>query len=195
MPGRNQVRIIGGQWRRRHLHFPSALDLRPTPDRVRETVFNWLGQTLENKRCLDLFAGSGALGFEAASRGAELVVMIEHNREAYTSLGANVQRFQANNIELHREDALRFLALERRTFDIVFLDPPYRQGLLPGLLVELQPRLAPGALVYAEGSEIPAIAPAYRVFRQSQAGRVKYLLLEFADHASEIQQNGLSRNL
>ena len=183
----NRLRIIGGQWRRRLLHFPAAADLRPTPDRVRETVFNWLGQTLEDKRCLDLFAGSGALGFEAASRAASQVVMVEHDRVACAALLANIEALQAPNIEVQCEDALRFLGLDQRQFDVVFLDPPYRRGLLPQLLAKIGPHLAAGALIYLEADEIPPIPPAYQIARRSRAGQVNYVLLESDDHGSEIQ--------
>jgi 16S rRNA (guanine(966)-N(2))-methyltransferase RsmD len=183
----NQVRIIGGEWRRRLLRFSSAADLRPTPDRVRETVFNWLGQTLEGKQCLDLFAGSGALGFEAASRAAGQVVMVEHDRVAFAALLANVEALKADNIELQCQDALNFLGSDRRRFDVVFLDPPYQQGLLPQLLAKIGPHLAAGALVYLESDQLPQIPPAYRIARRSRAGQVNYLLLESGDHGGQIQ--------
>jgi len=187
VPKRNQVRIIGGQWRRRQLQFPSAAELRPTPDRVRETVFNWLGQTLDGKDCLDLFAGSGALGFEAASRAAGHVVMVERDRIAYAALVANAKTLQADNVELRCEDAFGFLDSDQRLFDVVFLDPPYRQDSLPHLLTKLRGHLAAGGLVYLEAGKLPEIAPDYEIVRRSRAGQVNYLLLESADHASEIQ--------
>ena len=183
----NQVRIIGGNWRRRLLQFPSATELRPTPDRVRETVFNWLGQTLEGKDCLDLFAGSGALGFEAASRSARQVVMVEHDRVACAALAANVETLKAANVEVQCRDALQFLASDERRFDVVFLDPPYQQGLLPQLLGQIGPHLAAGALVYLEADHLPQIPPGYQVARRSRAGQVNYLLLESGDYGGEIQ--------
>ena len=181
MVKRNQVRVIAGKWRRRQLKFPSAADLRPTPDRVRETLFNWLGQTLDGKTCLDLFAGSGALGFEAASRAASCVVMVELDRAAYAALAVNAESLQADNVELHREEAFGFLASDQRQFDVVFLDPPYRQVLLPDLLEKLRTHLAARSRVYLEADRLPEIPPGYEVVRQSQAGQVKYLLLEFND--------------
>ena len=187
MSKRNQIRIIGGQWRRRHLQFPSATELRPTPDRVRETVFNWLGQSLEGKNCLDLFAGSGALGFEAASRTARHVVMVERDRTAYSALATNAKALAADNVELRCEDAFGFLDSDQRIFDVVFLDPPYRHGSLPGLLTALRTHLAAGSLVYLEAEELPQIPPGYEILRRSRAGQVNYLLLESGDHASEIQ--------
>jgi 16S rRNA (guanine(966)-N(2))-methyltransferase RsmD len=187
VPKRNQVRIIGGQWRRRQLQFPAAAELRPTPDRVRETVFNWLGQALDGKSCLDLFAGSGALGFEAASRFARHVVMVERDRITHAALAANAKALQADNVELRCEDAFRFLDADRRIFDLVFLDPPYRQGGLPDLLASLGQHLAGGAQVYLEAADLPEIPPGYAIVRRSRAGQVNYLLLESTDHASQIQ--------
>jgi 16S rRNA (guanine966-N2)-methyltransferase len=184
---RNQVRIIGGQWRRRLLRFPAAAELRPTPDRVRETVFNWLGQSLEGKSCLDLFAGSGALGFEAASRAARHVVMVERDRAVHAALVDNAKALRADNVELRYEDGFRFLDSDRRTFDVVFLDPPYRQGVSPELLVALDKHLAGGALVYLEAAKLPEIPAGYEVFRRSRAGQVNYLLLKSSAYGSEIQ--------
>jgi 16S rRNA (guanine966-N2)-methyltransferase len=178
---RNQVRIIAGQWRRQLLQFPSAVDLRPTPDRVRETLFNWLGQSLEDKTCLDLFAGSGALGFEAASRAARNVVMVERDRAAYDALQANARKLCATNIEVRHEDAFGFLAANRRAFDVVFLDPPYALEVLPELLTKLRQHLASRSLVYLEAASLPEMPCGYEVHRQSRAGRVKYLLLESVD--------------
>ena len=183
----NQLRIIAGRWRGRKLPFAPAPGVRPTPDRVRETVFNWLGQTLEGKHCLDLFAGSGALGFEAASRAAGQVVMVEHDRVAFAALLANVEALQADNIELQCQDALHFLSSDQRRFDIVFLDPPYQQRLLPQLLAEIGPHLSVGALVYLEADQLPQIPPSYRIARRSRAGQVNYLLLESGDHGGQIQ--------
>src|SRR5258705_1707299 len=107
--GRNRVRIIGGQWRSRMLRFPAAAPLRPTPDRVRETLFNWLGQRLDGMRCLDLFAGSGALGFEALSRGAARVVMVERDREVARALRASAEALQAEGAEIVEGDAVEYL--------------------------------------------------------------------------------------
>ncbi len=126
----NRVRIIGGEWRRRWLRFPAAHGLRPTPDRVRETLFNWLGQDLTGLGCLDLFAGSGALGFEAASRGARQVVLLERDRRIADALQASALALQAGAsvagaVEIVRSDALEFLAHDRRIYDVVFMDPPY----------------------------------------------------------------------
>src|SRR5882757_8213648 len=122
---RNRVRIIAGKWRSRLVGFPPAAQLRPTPDRVRETLFNWLGQRLDGLACLDLFAGSGALGFEAASRGAARVVMVEKDRAAFESLKASLAAIGAKQVELVFSDAFDFLGNTRGDFDVVFLDPPF----------------------------------------------------------------------
>jgi len=119
---RNRVRIIGGAWRSRLVHFPPRPDLRPTPDRVRETLFNWLGQDLTAKACLDLFAGSGALGFEAASRGARRVVMVERDPVVYRALVASRAALDAAVVELQRADALEFLRADDAVYDVVFID-------------------------------------------------------------------------
>lgn len=135
---KNQLRIIGGKWRGRKLDFPSVDGLRPTGDRIRETLFNWLAPDIVDARCLDLFAGSGALGFEAASRGADSVVMIETNRTAYTQLVSNCSTLNADSIDLICTDALDWLAKTplpaespstSKPFDIVFLDPPFEKQL------------------------------------------------------------------
>ncbi len=125
-----QLRIIAGKWRSRKLAFPQQENLRPTPDRVRETLFNWLQADVPGSCCLDMFAGSGALGFEAASRGAGEVVMIEQNREAVSALTRNIKLLDAGNIRLVIADAVEWLKNNQRRFDIVFLHPPYIAGLL-----------------------------------------------------------------
>jgi 16S rRNA (guanine966-N2)-methyltransferase len=170
-PLQQRVRIIGGHWRRRLLSFPAADDLRPTPDRVRETVFNWLGQDMQGLRCLDLFAGSGALGFEAASRGAERVVMVEQDARIGRALEATLGELGAppagTRIEIVKADANRFLEREARRirgsgagapddgYDVVFLDPPFRLRLLPALLPLVEGCLAPGGWIYVEAPAAP----------------------------------------
>ena len=128
------MRIIGGAWRSRLLSFPSRQDLRPTPDRVRETLFNWLGQDLTGKTCLDLFAGSGALGFEAASRGARRVVMVESDAATCRALAASRDSLAAASVELKRADALEFLRSDAGVYDVVFLDPPFKADYWPRLV-------------------------------------------------------------
>jgi len=177
---RNRVRIIGGAWRSRLISFPSRQDLRPTPDRVRETLFNWLGQDLTGKTCLDLFAGSGALGFEAASRGARRVVMVERDAQTVRALGASRDALQAAAVELKRADALEFLRDGVDVYDVVLLDPPFRAELWPRLAPLLPRLLAPEALVYYESAARPDLAPDWVVHRQGQAGQVRFQLLKRA---------------
>lgn len=179
MPG-NQVRIIGGAWRSRLIAFPPRKDLRPTPDRVRETLFNWLGQDLTGKSCLDLFAGSGALGFEAASRGARRVVMVESDPAIFRALEASRTGLDATAVQLRRSDALDFLRSDDAAYDVVFLDPPFKAGYWPRLAPLLPARLAPGALVYYESATPPDLAPGWEVHRQRRAGQVTYQLLKWA---------------
>ena len=174
----NKIRIIGGEWRSRIITFPDHPDLRPTPDRVRETLFNWLGQDLSGKTCLDLFAGSGALGFEAASRWATRVVMVESDSRILKALRTNLQHLQVKQIELVAMDALKFIASDCRIFDVIFLDPPYRLELLPELLPLLPPRLAEDGLVYIEGENLPESAAGWQVWRSGRAGKVSYQLLK-----------------
>jgi len=177
-PGR--VRIIGGSLRSRLVEVPDLPGLRPTPDRVRETLFNWLGQDLDGLACLDLFAGSGALGFEAASRGAARVVMVERDAAARAALASNRARLGAAQVEIVGTDALAFLEGSRESFDVVFLDPPFRQNLLPAILGRLAARLAPGGRVYVEAPQ-PLTAPGWRELRRSRAGQVHYQLLQPQD--------------
>ena len=176
----NQVRIIGGQWRSRIVRFPSAPSLRPTPGRLRETLFNWLGQELTGKVCLDLFAGSGALGFESASRGARAVIMVEQDAAILRALRETQAALAASQVEIHRADAFVFLKTDARHYDVIFLDPPFHLGLLPSLLPLLPPRLDPLARVYVETEE-PVVMPlGFEVEKQTRAGQVHGLLLKYA---------------
>ena len=176
----NRVRIVGGEWRSRLIEFPPRKDLRPTPDRVRETLFNWLGQDLTGKSCLDLFAGSGALGFEAASRGARRVVMVENDAAVLRALAASQAALGADRVELRRADALQFLRSDAGQYDVVFADPPFKAGYWPRLAPLLPPRLASGALVYYESATAPELPPGWEVWRQGRAGQVTYQLLRLA---------------
>jgi len=180
------VRIIGGEYRRRLLDFPDVDGLRPTPDRVRETLFNWLGQTLYGKHCLDLFAGSGALGFEAASRGAERVVMVEKHRGVCQALQNNIAKLGCTNVTLHCADGLEFARRERGRYDLIFLDPPFAAGYLPQVLSQLPERLAPGGLVYVESGELFDPGAGWEVVRRARAGAVHYQLLNYGNQ--EVQQ-------
>jgi 16S rRNA (guanine(966)-N(2))-methyltransferase RsmD len=174
---RNRVRIVGGAWKSRLIAFPSKKDLRPTPDRVRETLFNWLGQDLTGAACLDLFAGSGALGFEAASRGARRVVMVERDPVIFRSLAAAREALAADAVELVRADALEFLGTDSGVYDVVFLDPPFDAGYWPRLAPLLPPRLAPGGMVYHESAHCPETSPEWQIRRRGRAGKVSYQLL------------------
>jgi len=175
---RNRVRIVGGKWRSRRIVFPPRQDLRPTPDRVRETLFNWLGQDLTGRTCLDLFAGSGALGFEAASRGAKRVVMVERDAETYRALLAGRNSLGADAVELKRADALEFLRTDADLYDVVFVDPPFTADYLPRLWAYLPARLTRDALVYCESASYPATPEGWETWRQGRAGRVAYQLLK-----------------
>ena len=146
------IRIIGGDWKRTPLPVLDLDGLRPTPDRVRETLFNWLGQDLSGQRCLDLFAGSGALGFEAASRGAARVLMVERSGRAAAQIRANQAKLGARNIEIAEADALRLVAsLAPGSFDVIFLDPAFRRsGVAPRALELAAPLVAPDGAIYVE---------------------------------------------
>lgn len=178
---KGKIRIIGGEWRSRIVTFPNQIDLRPTPDRVRETVFNWLGQDLSGKTCLDLFAGSGVMGFESASRGAKQVVMVEADATTFKVLRANADQLQAMQVELKLMDAITFINIDARRFDVIFLDPPYRLELLPELLPLLAKHLAEAGLVYVESEEFLASDERWQVLRSKQSGKVCYQLLELAN--------------
>jgi 16S rRNA (guanine966-N2)-methyltransferase len=176
------VRIIGGAYGSRQIRVAARPDLRPTPDRVRETLFNWLGQRLEGLACLDLFAGSGALGFEAASRGAARVVMVERDRVALALLERNREALGARQVAIVAADALAFLARTRESFDVVFLDPPFRQNAVPAVLERLAPRLRPLARVCAESARPVAAAPPWKELKRCAAGQVSCQLLQWSGH-------------
>jgi 16S rRNA (guanine966-N2)-methyltransferase len=176
-----RIRVTGGAWRSRLIQVADATGLRPTPDRVRETLFNWLGQDLSGLHCLDLFAGSGILGFEAASRGAASVTLIECDLGALATLRKNAATLGGERLVVVRADALEFAvsaAGRGRRFDLVFLDPPYRLGWLDRLWPHLPALVAPEGRLYVE-SEAPIEPPApWAVARQGRAGQVCYHLLE-----------------
>ena len=178
MNPRGKVRIIAGEYRGRRIPVAQKEDLRPTPDRVRETLFNWLGQRLDGLACLDLFAGSGALGFEAASRGAARVVMVESDAELCRSLEKFRDLVGAKQVKVVRGDALEYLVRVRERFDVVFLDPPFRQNALAEALERLPDRLAEGGRVYVEAAARLPAGEAWREIRRARAGQVSYQLLE-----------------
>lgn len=148
----SQLRIIGGQWRSRRLPVASVPGLRPTPDRVRETLFNWLQSDVVGARCLDLFAGSGALGFEALSREAAQVVLVEQHPVAFSQLQANVDALKAERVELINQDALVYLQSGIEPFDLIFLDPPFRKGFVDEVmaLILANGLLKPDGVIYLE---------------------------------------------
>ena len=176
---RGRLRIIGGRWKRHTLNFTGGPDLRPTPDAVRETLFNWLTPAVSQARCLDLFAGSGALGFEAASRGAAQVVMVDNNRYCCRQLEENRSRLGAEQVRIYCDDALRWLKNCSDTFDIIFLDPPYQSQLTAASchLVNVG-GVAPRGLVYVEtGTEKPVSVPdPWQEIHRQKAGEVGYRL-------------------
>jgi 16S rRNA (guanine966-N2)-methyltransferase len=187
-----QVRIIGGSWKRTPLPVLDALGLRPTPDRVRETVFNWINHQLggvDEADCLDLFAGSGALGFEAASRGARSVIMVDTHPAVVRQLEQNKEKLEASNITLLRADALacaRDMAARGQRFDVIFLDPPYQQDFLSKALPLCRNLVKEGGLVYAESGatlpfdevEQPEWLAGWDLLRGDKAGMVYFHLLK-----------------
>lgn len=183
------MRIIGGIWRGRRLPVHPHPDLRPTPDRVRETVFNWLSPELAGARCLDLFAGTGALGIEALSRGAGALVLVEQDAGIAAALSENLTRLKAHAAQVIHTDALRYLRRQDQAsaiappFDIVFLDPPFRGHLLPDCLKLLTDNdkqwIKPGGLVYIESAKAGtgwALPPSWELLRSKTAGQVGYHL-------------------
>lgn len=182
-----EVRIIGGAWKRSLLPVPAGEGLRPTPDRVRETLFNWLGQDMTGLNCLDLFAGTGALGFEAASRGAQRVVLVERAAPVVRQLRATVERLGATQVEIVPGDALQVAArMPTAAFDVIFLDPPFAADLLAPALREAARLLSASGAIYVEAGEplrdavLGVLAECgLMMIRQARAGAVHYHLLQF----------------
>ena len=186
-PGRlrNELRIVAGEWRGRKIRFEPTPQVRPTPDRVRETLFNWLQTTVAGTRCLDLFAGSGALGLEALSRGAAAAVFVEHNRGIAAGIGRMLATFGARaerRAQVVCADAFEFLGGAPSRFELVFLDPPFAQGRLSELCTLLETRgwLAPRAAIYLESaarSEPPVLPARWQLTRRTRAGEVSGQLI------------------
>jgi 16S rRNA (guanine966-N2)-methyltransferase len=179
--GRNELRIIGGRWRGRRVRFPPLEALRPTPDRVRETLFNWLQPVIAGSRCLDLYAGSGALGLEALSRGAARVVFVDHEAEAIEHLQTTLSLLKAEGGAPTLAEARRYLEAPAEPFDVVFLDPPFADETLPTICARLESRgwLSPSAFIYIErparkGS--PTLPDGWVLHRAGRAGEVGYHL-------------------
>lgn len=176
-----RFRIIGGEWRSRRIAVPEGPGVRPTPDRVRETLFNWLAPVIAGARCLDLYAGSGALGLEALSRGAARVVFVDRSLAVLRHIGATLEALGCDRGETLCTDAMTYLAGRATPFDVVFLDPPYRESLLEPAFARLVERgwLAPSSSVYLEheaSAGPPSPPPGWCLFRSAAAGQVRYHL-------------------
>ncbi|GAA6134569.1 16S rRNA (guanine(966)-N(2))-methyltransferase [Oceaniserpentilla sp. 4NH20-0058] len=179
----NRLRIIGGQWRSRQLPFPDVEGLRPTTDRVRETLFNWLQPYLPGANVLDVFAGSGALGLEALSREAGQVTLIEKNQKATKQLQDNIRTLNAQNSSIHMGDALQILPTLAKAFDVIFLDPPFGKGLLPNCIntIEQHNLISPNGWIYIESEQALTeldIPKHWRLHREKKAGQVMLRLFQ-----------------
>lgn len=179
--GQGQIRIIGGQWRGRKLPVPESAGLRPTTDRVRETLFNWLAPWLPQARCLDCFAGSGALGIEALSRYAKTVTLLELERSVARQLSTNLQQLNASQSQVISTNTLAWLNMNGQPYDIVFVDPPFRKGLLDETLALLEKHhwLADEAVIYTESEVeqgLPKVPTHWQLYREKIAGQVAYRL-------------------
>lgn len=174
----SRVRIVGGLWRSRLLPVAKVPGLRPTPDRVRETLFNWLGQSLDGLDCLDLFAGTGILGFEAASRGAAHVCLVERDPRALAALRAAAITLHAAQVELFGGDAVEFARSAPRPFDIVFLDPPYHRGWLDRIEPWLERIVKPDGWLYAESEQPLERLGRWATIRRGRAGQVHFHLMQ-----------------
>jgi 16S rRNA (guanine966-N2)-methyltransferase len=183
-PGR--LRIVAGKWRSRLLDIADVPGLRPTSERVRETLFNWLAPSIQGARCLDLFAGTGALGFEALSRGATSVVFVENSRRAAIAIEKSSQILDASGAIIHRGDADDYVRnAQPASFDIIFLDPPFADDRLEALCgqIDEQGILAPGGRIYLEQDRAKPETPLpdrWRVLKDKTAGNVRYMLVEVA---------------
>ncbi len=182
---KNKIRIIGGEWRSRQISFYDRPGLRPTPNRVRETLFNWLQMDIPGSRCLDLYAGSGALGFEAASRGAKAVVQVEQDSNACRALYENSVNLQANQIKIVQSDVSRYLVeTNAEPFDIVFLDPPFGLNLAAQTCQWLEDKdwLSSDAKIYVEAESeyqwIENIPSNWKMLKNKKAGEVTFRLFE-----------------
>ncbi len=178
-----QIRIIGGKWRGRKLPVPHSIGLRPTTDRVRETLFNWLAPVIENARCLDCFAGSGALGFEALSRHAGHVTLLELEPAVARLLESNRLKLNASEAHIINADTLNWLRQYGKPYDVIFIDPPFRKGLLEQALPLLEEYgwLAAEATIYIESaaeSDAPVVPANWHLCRQKKAGQIAYRLYQ-----------------
>ncbi len=182
--GSNQLRIIGGEWRGRKLRFPDAPNLRPTPDRVRETVFNWLAPMIHGARCLDLFAGSGALGLEALSRGAAFTTFVDSHKKVTQSLRAHLDLLNCNNkAQVLQLDGVKYLQGQAEQYDLVFLDPPYHLDFMQKVVPLLEDNnwLADNAMLYLEiekRQSLPELPENWQLLKEKTAGEVNYFLFQ-----------------
>ena len=180
---KSKLRIIGGRWRGRNIEFLQATDIRPTPNRVRETLFNWLARRVESAACLDLFAGSGVLGFEAVSRGAASATLIENNPLVCKQLGREITRLEASTMCAVEADACAFIRRTTNAYNLLFIDPPFDSGLYRKTLDAILKNdriLAPAALIYIEWKAGEPLAPPAKLnmVRRQQASEVQYALFE-----------------
>ena len=192
----NRLRIIGGQWRGRKLDFPDAEGLRPTPDRVRETLFNWLQGFVVDAHCLDLFAGSGALGFEALSRGAARAILVDNNASVIQQLEKNLRSLKCEAGVVSPLSSTQFLQRGPggAHYELVFLDPPFGKGLIQSSidLLEKNHWLTSGAHVYLEMEStlpVPELPENWQLIREQTAGNVRYGLIRIESHAGTPPQN------
>ena len=181
---KNQVKIIGGLWKRKNISFVDAPGLRPTPSRVRETLFNWLEQDLTGKVCLDLFSGSGVIGFESLSRGALSVAMIEKSPQAYKMIQENKKLLQAEKAQIHFMDALIFLQKNNAKFDIIFCDPPFNEGWEDKLFPQLANHLTKDGLIYFESESSLKEHGEFTLLKKRKAGNVFYHLVTLKNNES-----------
>jgi len=181
----NSLRIIGGTWRSRHIQFIDSPKIRPTPDRVRETLFNWLASNINGATCLDLFAGSGALGFESMSRGADQVVLVEEDARIATMLNEQKDQFNAQTIEIRNQNALTYLQNENQQFDVIFLDPPFDGEILEKVIPMIlkQQLLNAHGLLYVESAaqqksikSLDILLETLNCIREKVSGEVRYAL-------------------
>ena len=188
--GANQLRIIGGEWRGRKLHFPDAPDLRPTPDRVRETIFNWLMPVIHGASCLDLFAGSGALGLEALSRGAKFTTFVDNHIKVIQAIQSHLDLLNANEkAEVIQADSIKYLKKNAgindsvNKYDVVFLDPPYQSDFMLKAvpLLEENAWLTDNAILYLEiekHKSLPELPANWQCLKEKTAGDVNYYLFQ-----------------
>ena len=179
----SQLRIIAGRWRGRKIKFVDQDDLRPTPDRVRETLFNWLQSDVPDAVCLDLYAGSGALGFEAASRGARQVTLVDSSKQACQVIEKNITNLQSTDMRVVVSDALDYLESSETKFDVVFLDPPYKSDILSRvfMILEQEQCLSEHAKIYVEHDakqSLPELPINWHVLKNKTAGQVSYCLID-----------------